>query len=383
MLPVQLFTVIIIGILGALIGSFGNVVIYRLPRRENIAFPGSHCPNCNHAIKPWQNIPIVSWLMLRGRCANCKEPISIRYPLIEAVTALGFVLLALRWPVETFGLTVAPLLIIFAMIVMMSMIDVDHFILPDSLTLPALMIALAGTTLYETGSGLPTFMQAVIGASIGAGIIALINRVGSLVLRRFADTKERLWPIGMDQVNIAALGGALGGWLWGLSAAGASLLLNLVTRRSLRLPEPIMYGLWFVALVLASTGLIVDVSNALAGTFAAAGVAAVLGALYWWFYDMMTDSTAPEDADDDEPIAMGFGDVKLAAVLGAILGWQSLLVALFFSFLIGAVFGIISRVMGGDRQIPFGPYLALGGVLALFFGADIISWYLASLGLGG
>jgi len=120
-------SIIIFGIFGALIGSFGNVVIYRLPAGKSIVYPGSSCPNCSHKIKPWENIPVLSWLFLRGKCSNCQVSISARYPLIEALTGVGFALLAWRWPLEVYGFTVIPLVIIFAMLVMMSLIDVDHF----------------------------------------------------------------------------------------------------------------------------------------------------------------------------------------------------------------------------------------------------------------
>ena len=250
----DLFLLVIIGILGALIGSFGNVVIYRLPLGKSVVWPGSSCPNCAHQIKPWENIPVLSWLALRGKCSSCKAPISARYPLIEALTALGFVLIALRWPALDYGATIVPLLIIYAMLVMMSLIDIDHYILPDSLTLPAIVIGLIGTYVYTSGSGLPTPWEAATGGAIGAGIIALINRVGSLVVRRFADTRERLWPIGMDQVNVAAVGGALGGWVWGLAAALMSVIVNLAARKPVRLPELPLYGLWVLALVVGSLG---------------------------------------------------------------------------------------------------------------------------------
>lgn len=375
-----MWSLVILGGLGALIGSFANVVIYRLPRRESIAFPGSHCPKCNHAIKPWENIPIVSWLLLRGRCSSCKTPIALRYPLVEGLTAACFVALGARWPLLEYGWTVIPLLMVTAMIIMMSFIDIDHFILPDSLTLPALAVALAGTLVYEPQSGLPTLTEALVGAAIGAGIIALINRIGSLMLRRLSDTKERLWPISMDQVNIAAVVGALAGWLWGVIAAVVSFGINLATRKTLRLPEAPLYGLWLVALLLSAVGWPIPIVESLAGTLIATGVVAMVGASYWWLYSLRHPLPAASEADD-EPIAMGFGDVKLAAILGAILGWQSLLVALLFSFVIGAIGGLIGRLFGGDRVIPFGPYLALGGFFALFVGTPLISWYLGMLGL--
>jgi leader peptidase (prepilin peptidase) / N-methyltransferase len=376
------FNLIVMGILGALIGSFGNVVIYRLPKKLSIVFPGSSCPHCAHKIRPWENIPLLSWLFLGGKCSSCKKPISIRYPLIEALTAAGFVLLAWRWPLESHGLSVLPLLIIYAMLVMMSLIDIDHYILPDSLTLPAVGIGLLGALLYSPESGLPNLNQALLGGALGAGILALINRVGSLVVRRFADTKERLWPIGMDQVNVAAVGGALGGWVWGLGATAASVLVNVLARRPVRLPELPLYGVWLLALLMSGLGLLSKPVTGLSGTFAAAGIVSIVGAVFWWFRDIIVGEAPSENSEaDDEPVAMGFGDVKLAAVLGIILGWQALLVALLLSFLLGAIGGIIMRLLGGGRLVPFGPYLALGGMLALFFGADLFNWYISRLGL--
>jgi leader peptidase (prepilin peptidase) / N-methyltransferase len=371
---------VILGILGALIGSFGNVVIYRLPAKKSVVWPPSSCPKCGHKIKPWENIPLLSWLFLRGKCSSCKNPISIRYPLIEALTAAGFVVLALRFPVETYGFTVFPLLAVFAMLVMMSMIDVDHYILPDSLTLPALSVAILGTFVYAPESGLPTLTQALAGGAIGAGIIAMINRVGSLVLRRFADTKERLWPIGMDQVNVAAVGGALGGCWIGLGAAAASFVANLVARKPLRIPEQFLYAFWIIALVFSVTNLIIHPVQSIAGSLAAAGIISIVGATFWWLRDIFSKQEAPTE-DDDEPVAMGFGDVKLAAVLGAILGWQNLLVALLLAFIIGAIGGVIGRLAGGSRMVPFGPYLAIGGMLSLFVGQPLIGWYLGMLGM--
>ena len=140
-----LITVSLLGLLGALIGSFANVVIYRVPRGESIAFPGSHCPNCARPLTFLDLVPIASWLALRGRCRGCKEGIALRYPLVEAITALGFVLIALRWPIDQYGLTAFVLAALYAMLVMMSAIDIDEYILPDSLTLPAIAVGLLGS----------------------------------------------------------------------------------------------------------------------------------------------------------------------------------------------------------------------------------------------
>lgn len=371
------------GVLGALIGSFGNVVIYRLPRGESIAFPGSHCPHCNRALGPLELVPVLSFIVLRGRCRTCGQRIGLRYPVVESAMAALFVALVLRWPPAVHGTSVLPVAIVLAMLLMAAVIDLDLHVLPDALTLPALGLALIGTVFYLPGSGLPSFPEALVGAGAGAGALALINRIGALVLRRGRDTKERLWPLSLDQVNLAALGGAAGGWQVGLLVGLASLALNVVTRRTLRLPEGLTYALWLVALGVSATGLGVPLAAALTGSVLAAGTWAVLGSIYWWGHDLVRPTTeeAP-NAEDDEPVAMGFGDVKLAAAIGAVLGWQQLLVGLFLAVTLGAIVGIGVRAAGGERIIPFGPALLLGGILSLFFGHGIISWYLGLLGVG-
>lgn len=368
---------LIFALFGALIGSFANVVIYRLPRGESVAFPRSHCPNCGHELGALELVPIISWLALRGRCRNCHAPISARYPLIEGLMALGFFALALKFPLERYGLTVLPLVALFALLLILSLIDIDTQLLPDVLTFPALAIALLGPLLYDPASGLPTLGAALYGACLGAGILVLLNRVGALLLRRFADTRERLWPIGMDQVGVAMLLGALG-WPAGVGAAVLSVLLNLIARRTLRLPEPLVYGLWFVAVVLLSF-VYPNPLSPLTGSLVAAGAVAVVGAFYWW----LRDRGQPEEEigeEDDEPVAMGFGDVKLAAVLGAFLGWQLLLVGLLLAFVFGAVGGVVGKALGRGRVVPFGPYLVLGAFVALFVGTPLLSWYLGLLG---
>lgn len=437
------FSLIFAGVLGALVGSFANVVIFRVPEGRSIVFPGSSCPNCGYRLQPLDLVPIFSWLFLGRRCRKCHLPISARYPSIELLMAVGFVVLVWRFPVLLFGASVLPLLALYAMLVMMSMIDIDHYLLPDSLTLPAVMVGVFGAFLYEPLSELPSVNEALFGAVFAAGCLALINRIGSLALRRFRDTQERLFPIGMDQVNVAALFGALAGVWVGVGAAVLSVIINVITKRTLRLPEPLLYGLWLGALVLLIWQPLVSLPAGLLGTAAAAGALSLLGALYWWGMelagkvepmDAVTSETSdtsanpantptadtPHTADDtseltsvpadatetadtpsnlssehdvtlkqaldpsdpaaDEPIAMGFGDVKLAGVLGAFLGWELALVALFLSFIIGAVGGIISRVVSGAKLIPFGPYLAIAGLLTLFVGRPLLAWYLGLLG---
>ncbi len=239
------------GGLGLLIGSFLNVVAYRLPRGESLSVPASHCPGCDTPIKPYDNIPVVSWLLLRGRCRSCKQAIAWRYPAIELGTAL---LLALTVVVLGANQDVWLGLALVLLLVPITVIDFDHRIIPNKLT--------------------------ILGAVLASAI---------LLLTRPEDIPEHL---------IAAF------------ASSGFLLLAIMIR----------------------------------------------------------------------PGGMGLGDVKLTFVLGLFLG-RDVIVALFVAFLAGSLIGgvIMARVgvaKGRKIKVPFGPFLALGGVVALYAGDPIVDWYL-------
>ncbi len=267
------------GLLGLMVGSFLNVVIHRLPimmERDwaaqcaefkgeavpvleplSLARPRSRCPHCGHPITALENIPIISWLVLRGRCKGCAAPISLRYPLIEALTGLLFGLAA--WH---FGFTAAGLgaLVLIAALFALTVIDFDTQLLPDDITLPLLWIGLA------------------------------LN-----AFNVYTDLKS-------------AVIGAMAGYL----------------------------SLWSV----------------------------------YWLFKLFTGKEG-----------MGYGDFKLLAALGAWLGWQMLPLTILLSSLVGAVVGISMMVIarhGRNVPIPFGPYLAAAGLIALAWGKPLTRAYLGA-----
>ena len=274
--------VLLVTLLGLLIGSFLNVVIYRLPAmmqrdwrqqaREilelpeepkqgtfNIILPNSCCPHCQHQIKPWENIPVVSYLFLRGKCSNCKAPISLRYPLIELACGLLSGYIAFHYG---FGWQAAGMLILTWGLLAMSMIDCDHQLLPDSLVLPLLWLGL------------------------------ITNHFGL-----FTSLEDALW-------------GAIAGYL----------------------------SLWSV----------------------------------YWLFKLVTGKEG-----------MGYGDFKLLAMLGAWGGWQVLPLTILLSSLVGAALGVIMlrlRNQETSTPIPFGPYLAIAGWIALLWGDQITGTYLQFAG---
>jgi leader peptidase (prepilin peptidase) / N-methyltransferase len=241
-------------VVGLVVGSYLNVVIYRLPRGLSTVVPRSSCPACGAPIQARDNLPLVSFALLGGRCRACAAPISWRYPLVEAATALLFVACLERFGASLAGLAAA---LFCCLMIALGLIDLEHLLLPDRITLP--------------------------------GIVA---------------------------------GLALSSWLpWsGLRSAVAGALLG----------------------------------------------AAVLLAIWAAWYLLRREE------------GMGLGDVKMLALIGAFLGWQETLVALFFASFAGALTGaalLLRGDVGLKSKLPFGSFLALGGITALFVGRQLVDWY--------
>ena len=193
-------------LLGAIIGSFLNVVIHRYPRGESIVMPPSHCPHCDTLIRPYDNVPIFSWLWLRGRCRACHEPISARYPLVELANALFYLAIF-----ERTGLTVGfiPLAAIVSMTIVLIYIDLDIQILPDVIDLPGIVIGLAiGAThigaLYPDLVLSTTLLESIAGAAAGAGVLLVIGLTYKLV--------RKIEGMGLGDVKLMAMFGAVMGW---------------------------------------------------------------------------------------------------------------------------------------------------------------------------
>jgi leader peptidase (prepilin peptidase)/N-methyltransferase len=276
---------VIVFIFSLCVGSFLNVVIYRLPKimeqswkqeyleyfepeKEhpvpptfNLAVPRSRCPKCQHQLSALDNIPLLSWLALKGRCRYCQTPIPKRYPLVELFTAVLSV--AVAWKTGATGLGLVYLLVTW-MLIALAFIDIDKMLLPDQLTLPLLWLAL-------------------VAAAVGVSTV--------------------------DPTH--AIIGAAFGYL----------------------------SLWSV----------------------------------YWLFKLLTGKEG-----------MGYGDFKLLAVFGALLGWQQLPLIILLSSLVGAVIGALLLSMQGkdkNNAIPFGPYIAAAGFIAMLWGEQITAAYLATLGM--
>jgi leader peptidase (prepilin peptidase) / N-methyltransferase len=239
---------------GACIGSFLNVCICRLPESQSIVAPGSKCPGCNTPIRFYDNIPIISYIFLKGKCRKCKESISVRYPLVELLTGLVAITTTIK-----FGMGIESLIyfIFIAALIVTTFIDIDHKIIPDSISLPGIPIGVLSSFAIAS---LP-FKDSLLGVLIGGGILFLIA----------------------------------------------------------------------------------------------------------WSYQFFTGKEG-----------MGGGDIKLLAMIGAFTGWQGVFFTIFVSSVTGTIVGVTLMLIARKSlkfAVPFGPFLAIGAVLYVFFGPEIISWY--------
>lgn len=247
--------IILLFILGLIVGSFSNVCIYRIPRNESIVYPASHCPKCSTTIRLIDNIPLLSYFLLKGRCRNCGSKISIQYPIVELLTGLIYLIIYL-----TYDLSIQSLIyiILSSALIIITFIDLKEQIIPDVISLPGVVAGLVISFFVPYISSL----SSLLGIIAGGGTILIIALIGTIIFK-----KE----------------------------------------------------------------------------------------------------------------AMGGGDVKLAAMVGAFLGWKYVILALFLGFFIGALAGIfliLAKIRSREDMIPFGPFIVVGSIAAILWGERILLWYL-------
>jgi leader peptidase (prepilin peptidase)/N-methyltransferase len=230
---------------GLIFGSFFNVLIYRLPRKESIVSPPSHCPHCGRGVRPLENIPLLSFLVLRGRCAGCKQRISLLYPAVELLTAVAAFLAYWFFIVPAAAVPLSPWVVItliaqtaFLMLVIpVAIIDLRHFIIPDSITIPGLVI---GILVSFLPAGL-TPLQCLLGIASGGGSLFLVGMIGEWIFKK-GDA------MGGGDVKLMAACGAIFGWKIALLAIilasfiGAIAGIGLIALKSLHKDHKIQFG---------------------------------------------------------------------------------------------------------------------------------------------
>lgn len=336
-------------IFGLIYGSFLNAVIHRLPRGIGLAWPRrSFCPSCGRSL-PWiENIPLLSWLVLRGRCAGCKTQISLRYPLVELLTALLFLWLWVSFPPS---LAIA-YMVFGALLIAGTFIDLEHMILPDSITIGGAVVGVILSVLVsglhpEATSWEERLRTSLFGAGVGFGVLFSVVELGKLAFGRKKfdlDPAETFELSGTDEEPHLKIGEED----WDLREVfyRPSDTLELHTTEG---------AIWKLRI----RGVMRE--GELTSYAAASGWRGTIKAV-----------VIPREA-------MGFGDVKFMLTLGAFLGWPGALFSIAAGSVIGAVAGIgllAVRKLGEAGRIPFGPYLAAGALLWVALGPELIRWYL-------
>lgn len=345
-------------IIGSIIGSFLNVCIYRLPRNESLLWPPSHCPHCQTLIRWYHNVPLLSWLLLRGRCRYCKKPISPRYLLVEICTAMIFLLLWIR-----FGISSIQLFFIYALfasfLIVASFIDLEHYIIPDQLTIGLTIIGLAVSLLipelHNVGSVTRSFWEAILGMVTGAGSLLLVSWFGRQLFGRRTIVANP--PI---EAELSAQRLKLG--------KEEALLDELLHRPSdvlrmeatkVQLPDRCHLR---AEVVCSKQGVIIN-GEALDWE--------KIGSISMECHQL----TLPQEV-------MGLGDVKFLAAIGTFIGWKGVLFTIAASAFIGTTVSLV-LIVAGRRQwsqlVPYGPYLALGAAIWIFAGPKLLSMWFALL----
>ena len=237
-MPPPVFFVVYAGLVGLIVGSYLNVVVHRLPHQQSTVLPRSRCPKCGAAIRALDNLPVVSWLLLGGRCRDCRAPISVRYPLIELLTGGLF-----AGAVARFGVTAsaAGAALFCAALVALAAIDIEHFLLPDRITLPGLAVALAFQPLLAWGS----ISGALQGALLGAGLLLVMAGIWELL--------RGVEGMGLGDVKMLAMIGAFLGvhgvivTLVFASLAGSVVGITLLARGSIELQGKLPFGFFLAA----------------------------------------------------------------------------------------------------------------------------------------
>ncbi len=242
-LPVWFLT-IIAGLLGAILGSFANVCIWRMPRDESIVRPPSHCPRCGHRLAWWENVPVLSYLFLRGRCRTCRERISVRYPLVELFTIL-LSLLVWWWTGDPIDYLLY-FCLLFVPLVIVTVIDLEHRIIPDEISLPGIPVGIAVHTITHASMGYGwAALDGLLGALVGGGVLFLVA---------FAYEKlKKQEGLGGGDIKLIAMLGAFLGWraailtLFAASLLGSivGLILVLILRKGMKYAIP--FGPFLVA----------------------------------------------------------------------------------------------------------------------------------------
>jgi leader peptidase (prepilin peptidase)/N-methyltransferase len=349
------FWSVVFFVFGCIVGSFLNVCIYRMPIGKSVVSPPSHCPHCNYSIPFYFNVPLVTWLMLRGKCANCGAPISIRYFLVELLTGLMFLSCWLLYGHQS-ALVALIYCLVMAGLIVATFIDLAHFIIPDEITIGGIGGGLLLSFAVPALHGLPAqhligLWKSFLGAVAGWVIVEAVRQGGKLAFGRMKVAFESETKIFFGETGV-------------LFPEGELAYEEIFYRDS----DAIRFHATHVEL---ADRCFANVDVALSPLKLKVG----------------TEEFAPEQNIFMEAVtsklvlpreAMGFGDVKFMAAIGAFLGWQATIFSLVVSSFIGAFVGgllILLKRHKRSNPIPYGPYIAAAAALWIFAGRPLVDWF--------
>jgi leader peptidase (prepilin peptidase) / N-methyltransferase len=341
-------------VFGCMAGSFLNVCIHRMPRGESIVSPPSHCPHCGYSIPWYLNVPLVTWCWLGGRCANCQAPISGRYFLVELITGLIFAGCWVKFGVVSVFVTLAYCVMIGGLIAA-TFIDFEHFIIPDEITIGGMAVGfLAAFAVPKSHLRFPRFrpmpssslamVDSVLGMIVGGGLVYALLRMGKLLFGRYKIVLPPATRVFFTETAVKLPGQEIpyeelfyrSGDVIRLQAATVELIDRCYTKVAVSLePKTLKIG---------------------EDTFDPEKVPHM---------ETVTDQiTLPREA-------MGFGDVKFMAAIGAFIGWPGVVFSLAFSAVLGSLVSvglIAANKKSWSSRIPYGPYIAAAAVIWIFGG---------------
>jgi leader peptidase (prepilin peptidase) / N-methyltransferase len=344
--------------LGCMVGSFLNVCIYRMPFGKSIISPPSHCPNCKYSIPFYLNVPLVTWLMLGGKCANCRQPISIRYFLVELLTGLMFLGAWIGYGGNEPAKALVYCIVIAGLIVA-TFIDLDHFIIPDEITIGGVFAGMVCSFVVPRLHGEVShwwgLFWSITGAAVGGLIVEAVRQGGKLAFGRMklalaSETKVLFGDTGM------------------LLPDKEVPYEEIFYRKS----DAIRFHARQLEL---ADRCFINVDVALSPLKLRVGEQEFDPEQNLYMEALTDEMVLPREA-------MGFGDVKFMAAIGAFLGWQATIFSLVISSFIGAIVGGLLILLGKhvrSKPIPYGPYIAAAAALWLFAGPELVAMFLRAI----
>jgi len=346
-------------VFGCMTGSFLNVCIYRLPRDLSIVTPRSHCPHCKYSIPWYLNLPLVTWLALRGRCRNCGAPISPRYFIVELLTGLAFLGSWLAFGQPGRPLPSLPLALVYSIflagLIVATFIDFEHLIIPDEITIGGMALGFVASffipALHGAGAANVGLRRGIIGAVAGAGTVYALLRLGK-------------WLYGRQRMRLPV----------GTRIVFSESAICLPDKE---IPyEELFYRPSDVVQLQAGTVELVDRSYR-----------DVLVRLSPSSLEIGEDRMNPESVPCLEAVsseivlpreAMGLGDVKFMGGIGTFVGWQGVFFTLTIAAMVGAIYGVVMVMLKKHEwsgRLYFGPFIAVAAALWIFAGPEIVAWY--------